>query len=175
MSLHGLSSVKGNGRVNVTASCDSLTSFSLARYSLPLVSPTSYTLPNLVSHFAQFVRYIPSLSIAYKHFPQLQLMNQVLQDVRGMRQSLSNIHRTRAQASFAEVVAPSLRRVSEEVTTSLHIISTNVSKLIALPIPRCQASRSYRAMERIGSARTITPPPPPRIIKGLDPPVFVGV
>eukprot|EP00904_Undaria_pinnatifida_P008100 jgi/Undpi1/441/HiC_scaffold_1.g00437.m1 len=51
------------------------------------------------------------------------LMEQVLQGVRGLRQSLSAMHRTRAQASFAAAIGSSLREVAEAVDESLEAAS----------------------------------------------------
>lgn len=67
-----------------------------------------------------------------------QLMEQVLQGVRGMRQSMSDMHRTRAQASFAGVVGPALREVSKAVNEVLETTSRRTAWLPAMLFGSCQ-------------------------------------
>lgn len=53
-------------------------------------------------------------------------MSQVLHAVRGMRQSMSSMGRTRAQAAFAAAMAPSLREVALAVHDVLEVIPMSI-------------------------------------------------
>lgn len=79
-----------------------------------------------------------------------QLMEQVLQGVRGMRQSMLDMHRTRAQASFARVVGSALRDVSAAVDDSLEATSRRSALLPASILACCH--RGARTEVRLGKA-----------------------
>ncbi|CAM9649077.1 unnamed protein product, partial [Ectocarpus sp. 13 AM-2016] len=66
-----------------------------------------------------------------------ELMEQVLQGVRGMRQSMVDMHRTRAQASFSRVVGSSLRDVSRAVDDTLEATSRRSALLPASILACC--------------------------------------
>ncbi|CAM9216113.1 unnamed protein product [Ascophyllum nodosum] len=69
---------------------------------------------------------------------QVELLDQVLQGVRGMRESLWLMHRTRAQASFAKVVGPAFQGVSDAIAASLEEMSTEEAWMPALTTKCCQ-------------------------------------
>ncbi|CAN0403241.1 unnamed protein product, partial [Ectocarpus sp. 12 AP-2014] len=66
-----------------------------------------------------------------------ELMEQVLQGVRGMRQSMVDMHRTRAQVSFSRVVGSSLRDVSKAVDVTLEATSRRSALLPASILACC--------------------------------------
>lgn len=65
-----------------------------------------------------------------------QLIEDVLQGVRGMRQSMLDMHRTRAQTSFARVIGSALRGLSAAVDDSLEATSRR-SALLPASILAC--------------------------------------
>lgn len=64
-------------------------------------------------------------------------MEEVLQGVRGMRQSMLDMHRTRAQASFARVVGSALRGLSAAVDDTLEATSRRSAVLPASILACC--------------------------------------
>lgn len=71
-------------------------------------------------------------------------MEEVLQGVRGMRQSMLDMHRTRAQASFARVVGSALRGLSAAVDDTLEATSRRSALLPASILACCHKVRGTR-------------------------------
>ncbi|CAN0276115.1 unnamed protein product, partial [Ectocarpus fasciculatus] len=82
-----------------------------------------------------------------------ELMEQVLQGVRGMRQSMVDMHRTRAQASFSRVVGSSLRDVSSAVDVTLEATSRRSALLPASMLACCPRDSLGTADNRSTTAR----------------------
>lgn len=85
-------------------------------------------------------------------------MEEVLQGVRGMRQSMLDMHRTRAQASFARVVGSALRGLSAAVEESLEATSRRSALLPASVLACCHrvsAAKRVVAIISLGG-RTFT-------------------
>lgn len=78
-------------------------------------------------------------------------MEEVLQGVRGMRQSMLDMHRTRAQASFSRVVGSALRGLAAAVDDTLEATSRR-SALLPASILACCHRVSVRIVSLGGSA-----------------------
>eukprot|EP00903_Cladosiphon_okamuranus_P012797 g11961.t1 len=79
-----------------------------------------------------------------------ELMEEVLQGVRGMRQSMLDMGRTRAQASFARVVGSALRGLSAAVDDTLEATSRRSALLPASILACCHGDRHTTPVAPLG-------------------------